>query len=173
MKLHALKRALRAHPERLVRVQLPDGSAVPASFHLTEVGQVSKVFIDCGGQVHSELRCVLQTWVGRDADHRLPAGRFADILDLGRAVVASEEMEVEVEHGQVQATQYPLERWQLDGADHLVLALGHRATDCLARKRRVADAVSDADEPCGCQPQASDVHEAHSEHAHPATACCI
>ena len=27
----------------------PDGTAVPAHFHITEVGKVEKHFIDCGG----------------------------------------------------------------------------------------------------------------------------
>ena len=156
MKLSELKSLLRQHPERLVRITLPDGSAIPPAYHLTEVGQVSKVFIDCGGKVHSELRCVLQTWIGPDTDHRLDAARFADILDLGRAVVASEEFEVEIEHGQIQAAQYPVRDWKLDGTDLIVLALTTKATDCLARQLCGAD---------GCGTEESE--DADAEHA-----CC-
>ncbi|MBS0657922.1 MAG: hypothetical protein JSR82_06715 [Verrucomicrobia bacterium] len=171
MKLHELKRALRAHPERLVRIQLPDGDSIPAAYHLTEVGQVSKVFIDCGGKVHSELRCVLQTWVGRDTEHRLRAGRFADILDLGRAVVASEEMEVEIEHGQLQAAQYPLRRWRLDGAGQVVLELTHKATDCLAKARCGEDGCGDAEESSCCRSDEPESAEAAAD-ARAAASCC-
>lgn len=164
MKLHELKTLLRQHPERLVRIDLPDGQPIPAAYHLTEVGQVSKVFIDCGGKVHSQLRCVLQTWVGADREHRLNARRFADILDLGRAVVATDTLEVEVEHGQTQATQYPIVGWALAGEQHLVLDLATRATDCLAKARCGEDA-------CGCEDEEPKFET--SAHARPvATACC-
>jgi hypothetical protein len=33
---------------------LPNGHQVPAHFHVTEVGQVTKHFIDCGGTVRLE-----------------------------------------------------------------------------------------------------------------------
>ncbi|GEM_PF-1796133 len=34
--------------------RLSDGSAVPAHFYVTEVGQISKRFIDCGGKLCKE-----------------------------------------------------------------------------------------------------------------------
>lgn len=34
-----------------VEFQLEDGTFVPEHFHVTEVGQTSKKFIDCGGVV--------------------------------------------------------------------------------------------------------------------------
>ena len=35
-----------------VEFQLEDGTFVPEHFHVTEVGQIIKNFIDCGGVVH-------------------------------------------------------------------------------------------------------------------------
>jgi hypothetical protein len=35
--------------------ELPNGTTVPAHFHVTEVGLVTKHFIDCGGTVRIEL----------------------------------------------------------------------------------------------------------------------
>ena len=32
-----------------ISFKLPDGSLVPSHFHVTEVGKVTKHFIDCGG----------------------------------------------------------------------------------------------------------------------------
>ena len=46
MKLTEVKEAL----ENLtnVRFQLPNGTLVPEHFHVTEVGEVARHFIDCG-----------------------------------------------------------------------------------------------------------------------------
>jgi hypothetical protein len=132
MKLNELKNLLATHGERGVRFTLPDGREVPAAYHLTEVGQVSKAFIDCGGKVHTEVRCVLQLWLGDDAQHRLKADKFAAILDLSRAVVTSEDLAVEVEYEDRVISQYPVTGSALTG-DTLVLRLGSKHTDCLAR----------------------------------------
>jgi Family of unknown function (DUF6428) len=37
-----------------VNFKLPNGTLVPLHFHITEVGRISKHFIDCGGDVHEE-----------------------------------------------------------------------------------------------------------------------
>ena len=47
MKLSEVKSALKSL--ETIGFQLPDGSLVPSHFHVTEVGKVSKHFIDCGG----------------------------------------------------------------------------------------------------------------------------
>ena len=132
MKLRELKKLLSAHGERPVSFTLPDGRDVPAACHLTEVGQVSKAFIDCGGKIHSEVRCVLQLWLGDDGQHRLKADKFAAILELGRAVLATDDVDVEVEYEDEVISQYPLTESAVAGSN-LVLRLGHKHTDCLAR----------------------------------------
>ena len=35
--------------------QLPNGKLVPNHFHVTEVGKITKHFIDCGGTVRNEV----------------------------------------------------------------------------------------------------------------------
>src|SRR5450759_979785 len=98
MKLHKFKSILRSHPSSYPRFILPDGDQVPAHFHITEVGYVTKRFIDCGGKLHDTSdTCLLQTYVAGDVDHRLDADRFAKILDLGTQVLPHEKVEVEVE----------------------------------------------------------------------------
>lgn len=52
---------------------LPDGTSVPAHFHITEVGQVTKRFIDCGGTLRDEKSINFQLWEDGDYDHRLGA----------------------------------------------------------------------------------------------------
>ena len=51
MTLKELKTHLASAPGKLVQLILPGGSAIPQHFHVTEVGQVQKDFIDCGGDV--------------------------------------------------------------------------------------------------------------------------
>lgn len=48
MNLSELKSLLTEHSSHLFRIALPDGNAVPVSFHVTEVGRVQKTFLDCG-----------------------------------------------------------------------------------------------------------------------------
>ena len=73
MKLAQFKELLNANPDKNFSLQLPGGASVPQAFHITEVGFVSKTFIDCGGKVHTLQTCQLQAWIGPDVDHRIEA----------------------------------------------------------------------------------------------------
>ena len=135
MKLKELKTALALQPNAQPRFILPDGDQIPAHFHITEVGHVTKRFIDCGGKLHERNEnCLLQTWVADDYEHRLSAGRFAKILQLGDKVLPHDELEVEVEYDCCVVAQYPITRADLVG-DYIDLQLGAKHTACLARGR--------------------------------------
>ncbi len=140
MKLKNLKAALVPHPKALLRFRLPDGDEIPAHFHITEVGHVSKRFIDCGGQLHDRKEtCLLQAYVAEDYDHRLTAGTFVKILRLGNAVLPNDDMEVEVEYDCCVVAQYPVTNAEFTGS-HVELQLGEKRTACLARERCGIDA---------------------------------
>lgn len=143
MKLKDLKATLALHPDALPRFVLPDGDQIPAHFHITEVGHVTKRFIDCGGKLHDRSdTCLLQTWVNDDdADHRLKAGTFAKILQLGDQVLPHDDMPVEVEYDCCVVAQYPIASAQFTG-EFIDLQLGEKHTDCLAKER------------CGCPSEA-------------------
>jgi len=69
MRISELKQFLSA--QETILIQLPDGTAVPNHFHVTEVGEVTKHFVDCGGKVRHEKRASLQLWTaipGRNDD---------------------------------------------------------------------------------------------------------
>lgn len=136
MKLKDLKATLALHPDALPRFILPDGDQIPAHYHITEVGHVTKRFIDCGGKVHDRKdTCLLQTWMSdSDLDHRLHAGTFAKILQLGDQVLPHDEMEVEVEYDCCVVAQYPIETAVFAG-EHIDIQLGEKHTNCLARER--------------------------------------
>jgi hypothetical protein len=61
---------------------LPEGSSVPAHFHITEVGQVNKKFIDWGGTQMEEKMINFQLWVAADYDHRFGTKKLLDIIKL-------------------------------------------------------------------------------------------
>lgn len=50
---------------------LPNGKLVPSHFHVTEIGKISKTFIDCGGTLRKEETVNFQLWEENDYDHRL------------------------------------------------------------------------------------------------------
>ncbi|HSI64307.1 MAG TPA: DUF6428 family protein, partial [Candidatus Saccharimonadia bacterium] len=85
MNLAEFKTLLRNEGNKHFRLKLPNGSPVPVSFHVTEVGRVQKTFIDCGGVLRETVACQLQVWVGEDYDHRIEAGKAAAILEKARS----------------------------------------------------------------------------------------
>jgi hypothetical protein len=145
MKLSTFKTLLAPHPAEVVRVILPDGDPIPAHFHVTEVGHVTKRFIDCGGTLRTSESCLLQTWVPDDgSDHRLTAGKLGHILNLAKQVVPSDELEVEFEYDCCVVGQYIIEDVASDGSV-LTIKLANKTTDCLARESCGVDGSE-----CGC-----------------------
>ena len=139
MKLKDLKATLALYPEALARFTLPDGDEIPAHFHITEVGHVTKRFIDCGGKIHERTdTCLLQTWLGDDHNRWLDAGTFANILQLGDKVLPHGDMEVEVEYDCCVVAHYPITSAHFTGT-HVDLRLGEKHTACLARERRMSE----------------------------------
>jgi hypothetical protein len=135
MKTSELKRVLRQNPKAQPRFILPDGDVVPAHYHVTEVGYVTKRFIDCGGTLHQRSEsCLLQIHVADDVEHRLDAGTFARILDLGRQVLPHDQMEVEVEYEDCAISQYPIDTATIAG-DVLEIRFREKHTDCLAKAK--------------------------------------
>jgi hypothetical protein len=134
MKIHELKELLSSHPECNMRFILPDGRAIPADFHVTEVGHAARRSIDCGGTVHSTESCVLQVWLAsNDKEHRLVAGKLASILELARPLIPSDDLEVEIEYEDMAVSQYPVDSFGAEPGE-LQFRLRHKHTDCLARE---------------------------------------
>ena len=142
MKLRDLKTILRSQPAALPRFIMPDGDQIPAHYHITEVGHIAKQFIDCGGKLHDKTdTCLLQTYVADDFDHRLNAGTFAKILDLGAKVLPHDDLEVEVEYEDCAITQSTVSSAVVKG-DFIELQLGEKHTNCLAKQRCGIDGAS-------------------------------
>jgi len=131
MKLSELKSLLAGNPDRHFRIRLPDGDAVPVSFHVTEVGRLQKTFLDCGGTLRDTTTCQLQIWVGEDYDHRIETGKMAAILGKASSIIPDDSVPVEIEYEDRVISQYTLSSHEvLDGA--VILTLANKHTECLA-----------------------------------------
>lgn len=109
--------------------ELPDGSLVPTHFHVTEVGQVSKHFIDCGGVVRNEKVVNFQLWEALDFDHRLAPQKLESIIALSERVLQLEDAEIEVEYQASTIGKYALD---FNGKNFLLV---NKQTDCLAQDK--------------------------------------
>lgn len=96
MKLSEIKNILSNLQE--LHFQLEDGAAVPKHFHVTEVGQINKKFIDCGGVIRDEKVINFQLWYSVDEDHRLEAEKLRNIIALSEEKLQLEDAEIEVEY---------------------------------------------------------------------------
>ena len=133
MTIREFQHHLEAHHGLPVAFQLPDGGFIPAHFHITEVGHVKKTFVDCGGTRRTQETCLLQTWVANDEEHRLQAGKLADIFAKTRDVLPDHELPVEIEFEDYVVAQFPVQdAASIDGA--LTFTLGLKHTDCLAKE---------------------------------------
>ena len=124
MLISAFKQTLRELDT--LKFQLPNGEFVPAHFHITEVGNITRNFIDCGGVQRQENKLNLQLWVASDTDHCLDPTNLLNILQLAEKQLGNSNLEVEVEYQQSTIGRYKL---AFDGA---VFQLINTQTACLA-----------------------------------------
>jgi Family of unknown function (DUF6428) len=124
---------LREHAGDTPRFLLPDGGYIPVHAHVTEVGRVDRRFVDCGGTVRTSAACVLQTWVADDTDHRLLAGKLADIIEKAAPLLQTDTLPVEIEYEEFLVSQFPVAGIVGD-APALTFALVTKHTDCLAKE---------------------------------------
>lgn len=131
MQTTSLQVLLESHPDAGLRIELPTGENLPRHFHITEVGRVTKSFIDCGGTARKIESCVLQTLVADDVDHRLAAGKLAGILkcSVQLDIAGDTPVEFEVQHDTI--SLYDLASAELHD-DQVVMKLASKHTACLA-----------------------------------------
>jgi hypothetical protein len=127
MKISELKSRLN-EADTLV-FELPNGTTVPAHFHVTEVGLVTKHFIDCGGTVRNEKVANFQLWEANDFDHRLAPSKFLGIILQSENLFDINDLDVEVEYQSETIGKYHLEfndgKFKLDATQ----------TNCLAQDK--------------------------------------
>lgn len=146
---------------------LPNGDQIPAHFHITEVGQITKHFIDCGGTERTEKHISFQIWIDDDVSHRLTADKLLKIIDLSRGLISDENLPLKAEY------QLPNEYFGLLSTigsyevnwEHGHFVLGATQTDCLAKEK------------CGIPPvktkiKLSELNYENSGKCNPKSGCC-
>jgi hypothetical protein len=106
--------------------QMEDGVLVPEHFHVTEVGMITKDFIDCGGTIRHEKVVNFQLWNANDVDHRLKPTKLLNIIELSEKKLGLEDAEIEVEYQGRTIEKYGL---KFNGENFILEA---KKTDCLA-----------------------------------------
>jgi len=125
MKLSEIKSVL--NTLETIAFQLPNGQLVPNHFHVTEIGKITKNFIDCGGTIRKEEVVNFQLWDANDYDHRLHPEKLVHIINLSEKVLEIDDLEIEVEYQGQTIEKFGLD---FDGKNFLLTT---KQTDCLAR----------------------------------------
>ena len=96
MKLSEIKAILEA--AEAVNFKLPTGEFIPEHFHVTEIGLVTKHFIDCGGVERFEKVINFQLWNANDTEHRLKPEKLLNIISLSEKKLGITDLDIEVEY---------------------------------------------------------------------------
>ncbi len=127
MKLSEIKNHL--NTVDTVNFELQDGTVVPEHFHVTEVGVITKHFIDCGGTVRTEKVANFQLWEANDFEHRLKPEKLLNIIGLSEKALGMEDLEVEVEYQSETIGKYDLD---FNGKNFVLIPT---LTNCLAKDK--------------------------------------
>ena len=109
-----------------VAFELENGTFVPEHFHVTEVGVVTKHFIDCGGTERLAKVANFQLWDANDFDHRLKPSKLLNIIHLSEEKLLMEDLEIEVEYQGKTIEKYGLD---FNGKNFVLIS---KQTNCLA-----------------------------------------
>ena len=132
MNLQEFKQTLKEHPNHGVLIQIEGGQTLAPHFHVTEVGLVTKDFVDCGGTRRTTNTCRLQTLVANDIDHRLSTDKLSGILKKTIDVLHLDpELTVEIEIQTDTISIYELSDAVVDSGKIKITARTTR-TACLA-----------------------------------------
>ena len=114
------------------RLEFIDGQgvSVPSHFHITEVGQLDRFFIDCGGTVRKTSKVNFQMYLDDDVEHRLDVRTLERIInDSITQLALNTSLELQIEYQGTSIESYGLN--YAAGAFTLVPL----KTDCLAKDK--------------------------------------
>lgn len=124
MKLSEIKTHLAT--AEAVNFRLPSGAYVPENFHVTEIGIVTRHFIDCGGTERLEKVVNFQLFNANDYEHRLKLQKLIKIIALSEDKLSVGDLEIEVEYQSETISKYGL---HFNGKDFQLVP---KHTACLA-----------------------------------------
>ncbi len=111
------------------QITLPNGEFIPAHFHITEVGLITRDFIDCGGTRRTEQWINMQLWTAEDFDHRLAPSKLLGILEMAQDQLELDDLSIEMEY-----QSGTIGRFGVD-FDNGIFKLSAKHTDCLAKEK--------------------------------------
>ena len=154
MKLAEFKNILKNLPK--IIFQLENGLSIPQHFHITEVGVITKDFIDCGGEVRHEKVINFQLWYSSDTNHILSPSKIIEILELSEKKFSMENLDIEVEYQNDTIGKYAV---SFNGNNFVLV---NKMTDCLSKDK------------CGIEvskPKVS-LSQLQDENCTPGSGCC-
>ena len=125
MKLSDFKKSLES--VGTFNLQLSNGTKIPAHFHITEMGLLTKNFIDCGNTIREEKAVTFQVWFAGDLEHRLEPSKVFKIIDASKKLIGNQDLELEVEY----QTETTIGKFGLEFANGNFI-LTSKETTCLA-----------------------------------------
>lgn len=131
----------------------PNGDGIPKHFHITEVGQINKQYIDCGGTIRAESIISMQLWESVDFWHRLNPSKLLSIIELSEKKLGICNHEIEIEYQGETIGKYGIEF--ADGVFKLIKT----HTNCLASDK------------CGI-PKVENIKEKLIPSCNPNSGCC-
>ena len=138
MHLNQFKEALKIANTLIFR--LPNGQLIPPHFHITEVGESIKKFIDCGNTVREEKYIVFQLWHDKDTSHRLSTKKLLSIIEQSEKLLNLEDLEIRVEYQGTTINIFKIESlnngsFKLDKTETVCLA--EDACGILPKKKKI------------------------------------
>lgn len=142
-----------------INFKLPSGAYVPQHFHVTEIGLVTRQFIDCGGTERLEKVVNFQLFDANDFDHRLKPEKLIKIITLSEEKLGIGDLEIEVEYQSETISKYGL---HYNGKEFQLVP---KHTACLATDK------------CGIPPvkqklQLAEVGASKQNNCAPGSGCC-
>ncbi|MBP6385914.1 MAG: hypothetical protein KA327_04780 [Pseudarcicella sp.] len=124
MKLKEFKTAL----SKLQKIdfELENGTAIPAHFHITEIGNINKKYIDCGGTFREDNTINFQLWYANDTAHRLSTTKLLEIISMAEEQLNLDNNDIEVEYQHQTIGKYDLVYFE----EKFILI--NKQTQCLA-----------------------------------------
>lgn len=121
---------------------LPNQSIVAPHFHITEIGELSRRFVDCAGKVRTTNKINFQLWVDHDTHHRLSVIKLKGIITKAKRVLELGDYPISVEYQGQTIESYGLEKHS-KGFELIALQ-----TTCLSPQGCVVDPVEEPIESC-------------------------
>ena len=155
MHLNQFKEALKI--ANSLKFRLPNGQLIPEHFHITEVGESVKKFIDCGNTIREEKYIVFQLWHDQDTSHRLSPKKLLTIVEQSEKLLNLEDLEIRVEYQGATINVF-----KIASTENGSFKLNKTETACLA------------EDACGIQPQKKKIVLSYLKNSEctPNSGCC-